>query len=148
VDEPSEEKFTPRLVDSYWAKGTALMVCHDELTEDWLAAKVTTLVAWEGSKLKMVCLDALPTYKRVVAWFQGLVEDREQYFLWLRRLNQSPDTRHWRVYEHKEEPSGVLLVLSIDTDSVTAQEEMGWRPFSGVGQAILSLLGTKPEGKK
>jgi hypothetical protein len=105
-------------------------------------------VAWEGSKLKMVCLDALPTYKRVVAWFPSLVEDREQYFLRLRRLNRSLDTGHWRVYDRKKEPNGVLLVLSIDTDSVTALEGMGWIPLSGVGQAILSLLRAKPEGKK
>ena len=45
VDELPEEGFTPRLVDSYWAKGAAIMVCHDELTKDWLAARVPTLVA-------------------------------------------------------------------------------------------------------
>jgi len=39
-------------------------------------------------------------------------------------------------------------VLSIDTTSVTVLERMGWRPFSGVGWAIFSLLGVKPEGKK
>jgi hypothetical protein len=31
---------------------------------------------------------------------------------------------------------------------VTALEGMGWRPFCGLGQAIFSLLGVKPEGKK
>ena len=29
VDELPEEGFTPRLVESYWAKGAAIMVCHD-----------------------------------------------------------------------------------------------------------------------
>jgi hypothetical protein len=48
VDELPEEGFTSRLVNSYWAKGAAIMVCQDELTKDWLAAKVPTLVAWEG----------------------------------------------------------------------------------------------------
>jgi hypothetical protein len=37
-------------------------------------------------------------------------------------------------------------VLSIDT-SVAALEEMGWKPFAGVEQAI-SLLGAKLKGKK
>jgi len=36
-------------------------------------------------------------------------------------------------------------VLSIDITSVTPLEEKGWRPFSGIGQA---LLGAKPEEKK
>ena len=27
-------------------------------------------------------------------------------------------------------------------------EGMGWRPFSGIGQGIFSLVGAKPEGKK
>jgi len=49
-------------------------------TTGWLAGKVPTLRAWEGSRLKMVGLDALPTYKRVVAWFPGPVEDMERYF--------------------------------------------------------------------
>jgi len=64
-----------------------------------MAAKVPTLADWEGSRLKMVGLDALPTYKRVVAWFPGPVEDTERYLVHLRRLNQGLDTRHWRVYE-------------------------------------------------
>jgi hypothetical protein len=70
------------------------MFCHDELTKDWLAARVPTLVA---SRLKLVGLDALPTYKRVVAWFPGPAEDAEQYLLRLRRMNHGMDTRHWRV---------------------------------------------------
>ena len=124
------------------------MVCQDESTKDWLAARVPSFVAWEGSRLKLVGLDALPTYKRVVAWFLGSAEDAERYLLRLRRLNQGLDTRHWRVYERKEEPSGVRLVLSIDTASVTMLERLKWRPFSSVGQATFSLLGIKPEGKK
>jgi len=142
VDELPEEGLTPRLVDSYWAKWEAITVCHDEPTTDWLAARVPSLAAWEGSRLKVVGLDALPT------WFLGPAEEADRYLLQLRRLNQGLDTRHWRVYERKEEPNGVRLVLSVDTASVTVLERLGWRPFSGVGQATFSLLGVKPEGKK
>jgi hypothetical protein len=39
VDELPEEGFTPRLVDSYWSKGAAILVCQDDMTKDWLAAK-------------------------------------------------------------------------------------------------------------
>jgi len=148
VDELSEEGFTPRLVDSFWAKGAAIMVCHNELTKDWLAARVPTLVAWEGSRLKLVGLDALPTHKKVVAWFQGPAEDTAQYLLWLRRLNQGLDTRHWRVYECREESNRVRLVLSINAASVSVLERLRRRPFSGVGEATFSLLGAKSEGKK
>jgi hypothetical protein len=68
--------------------------------------------------------------------------------LQLHRLNWGLDTGNWRVYERKEEPNGVHLVLSIDTASVTVLEGLRWRPFSGVGQAAFSLLGVKPGGKK
>jgi hypothetical protein len=61
VDELPEEGILPRLVDSYWAKGAAVMACHDEQTKDWLAARVPTLAAWEGSRLTTVGLEALPT---------------------------------------------------------------------------------------
>jgi len=42
VDGLPEEGFTLRLVDSYWAKGAAIMVCQYEETRDWLAARVPT----------------------------------------------------------------------------------------------------------
>jgi hypothetical protein len=105
------------------------------------------MAVWEGSSLKVVGMDALPTYKRVVAWFPGPMEDTERLLLWLRRLNRRLETGNWRVYERKEEPNGVHLVLSIDTASITVLEGLRWRPFSGVGQAVFSLLGVKPGGK-
>ena len=92
VDELPEDRFTPRPADSYWSKGAAIMVCNDVMTKDWLAAKVPTLVAWEGSRLKVVGLDALPTFKRVVAWFPGPVEDMVWCFSQLRGLNLGLDT--------------------------------------------------------
>jgi len=52
------------------------------------------------------------------------------------------------VYKRREEPNGVRLVLSIDSASVTVPEGLQWRPFSGVGQAVFSLLAAKPGGKK
>jgi hypothetical protein len=44
------------------------------------------------------------------------------------------------------EPTGVRLVLSIDSTSVAVLERMGWRPFSGVGQ-VISLWVLNPEGR-
>jgi hypothetical protein len=93
-----EKVFTPGFVDSYWAIWSEVMVCKDEETRDWLTVKVPTLVAWKGSRLKMVGLDALPTYEIVVAWFPDPVEDTKRYFELLNRLNQGVDTRKWRVY--------------------------------------------------
>jgi hypothetical protein len=147
VDGLPEEQFTPRLIDTCWAKGAAIMVRQDEETRDWLGSQVPTWEDWEGSRLTTGGLDALPTYKRLVAWFLGPVEDMECYFQRLHRLNWGLDTGHWRVYEHWEEPNGVYMVLTIDS-SVTVLEGMGWRPFSGMGHVIFSLVGVKPEGKK
>ena len=124
------------------------MVCQDEVTKDWLAAKVPTLVAWEGSRLKVVGLEALPTFKRVAAWLLGPAEDTERCFSRLRRLNRGLDTRQWRVYERRDDPNGVRLVLSIEAASATVLLGLCWRPFRGVGQAVFSLLGAKPEGRK
>jgi hypothetical protein len=75
VDRLPAEGFTPRLVESYWTKGAAIMVCHDEATRNWMTSKVPTLEAWEGSRLKVVGLDALPTFKRVAASFPGPMKD-------------------------------------------------------------------------
>jgi hypothetical protein len=76
----------------------------------------------------------------MVAWFPSPLEDMERYFQRIRRLNRGLDTGHWRVYERKEEPSGVHLVLSIDSSSVAALKGMGWRPFRSVGESIFPVL--------
>jgi hypothetical protein len=148
VDELHEEGFTPRVGDSYWAKGAAIMVCDDKATRLWLATKVPTLAACAGSRLKLVGLEDLLTYRRVVAWFPGPREDTERYFLWLRRLNRGLETGLSRVYERKEEHNGVCLVLSVDSSSITLLDGLGWRPYSRVEHAIFSRLGVKPEGRK
>jgi hypothetical protein len=148
VDGLPQEGFTHKLVDTYWAKGAAIVVCLDEKTENWLGTEVPKMNVWGGSRLRMVGLEALPTYKRVVAWFLGPMEDMKRLFHRLRRLDRGPDTSQWTVYECKKEPSGVCLVLSIDSQSVTTLEGLKWRPFSGVGQAVFSRLGVKPEGEK
>ena len=101
VDEFPEEGFTSRLVDSYWAKEAATVVCQDELNKDWLDARIRTLVGWEASRLKIMGLDALSIYKRVVAWFTGHEEGAERYLLRFRKLNQGLDTKHWTIYERR-----------------------------------------------
>jgi hypothetical protein len=91
-----EEGFTPKLVDTYWAKGATFLVCLDEEAKDWLGREVPKMNVGEGSKLRMVGLEVLPTYKRVVAWFPGPGEDTERLFQRLRRLNRGLDTSQWR----------------------------------------------------
>jgi hypothetical protein len=99
VDELPEEGFTPRLVDTYWSKGAAIMVCQDTDTKDWLERQVPNMAAWEGTPgSKVLGMDALPAYKRLVAWFLGPMEDTEWLLLRLRRLNRGLDTGNWRVY--------------------------------------------------
>jgi hypothetical protein len=148
VNELPEEGFTPGLVDSYWAKGAAIMVCQDQETCDWLTRSVPNMRAWEGSRLKVVGLEALPTFKRVAAWIPGPMEDMDTPLQRLCRLNQGLETAQWRVYECREEPNGVRLVLSIDQDSVTTLERLQWKPFSGVEKAVFSLLGAKSQEKR
>ena len=139
VDEIHADRFTSRL------KGLPIFDARMRAPGiGWLVKP--TLKAREGSRLKMVGLDALLTCRRVVAWFPGTVDDTGRYFQQLRWLNQGVGTNHWRVYERKEERNGVRTVLSIGSTSVTVLERMGWRQFSSVGQAIFSLLGVRPEG--
>jgi hypothetical protein len=71
VNELSEEGFTPVLAESYWTKGAAIMVCQDEGTCDWLTGSVPNMTAWEGSKLKVMGLEVLPTFKRDAVFNPG-----------------------------------------------------------------------------
>jgi len=61
-------------------------------------------------------------------------------------MDRGLDTGHWRMYEPKLKSDGVHLVLGTDSPSVAALKKVGWRPFSGMGQAIFSFLVQKPEG--
>jgi hypothetical protein len=54
------------------------------------AAKYQPPTAVEGSRFKMVGPGTLPTYKKVVAWSPGPMEDTGRYLQWLQRLNQGP----------------------------------------------------------
>ena len=85
------------------------MVCQDVSTKDMLASKIPTLEAWEGSRLKVVGLDSLPTFKRVVAWFPGPAEDTKRCFSRLRRLNRGLDTRQWGSPSAGRSPMGFAL---------------------------------------
>jgi len=87
------------------------VVCQDEETRDWLASSVPTLKECEGSRLKMVGLEALPTYRGGLAWLPGPAEETGRYLQRLRRLNRGLETDDWRVYERMEESNGVRLVL-------------------------------------
>ena len=75
------------------------MVYQESDSKEWLESETPTMEAWEGSRLKFVGLDALPTYKRLAAWFRGHLEDTERLFLRLRRLNRGLNTETWRGYE-------------------------------------------------
>jgi hypothetical protein len=86
ADELTEEGFTPQLLDTYWSKGAAIMMCQDQDTCDRFARLAPTLMAWEGSKFKVVEMDALPVFKRVTAWFSGPPDDTETLF---RRLSSA-----------------------------------------------------------
>ena len=46
VDRLPEEGFTLRIVDTYWAKGAAIVVCQDKETRDWLDSEVPKMNAW------------------------------------------------------------------------------------------------------
>lgn len=48
VDGLPEEGFTPRLVNTYWAKGAAILVCQDQETDDRLGDRVPTLVVLQA----------------------------------------------------------------------------------------------------
>jgi hypothetical protein len=45
VDELPEEGVTPGRVELYWSKGAAILVCQDEMTKEWLAAKTRIMEA-------------------------------------------------------------------------------------------------------
>jgi hypothetical protein len=113
-------------------------MCLDEGNGGWLVKNVPALRDWQGSRLKIVGLDALPKYRRVVAWFPGPVEGTELYQQRLRRLNRGLNTDNWKAYELMEESNGVRLVFRIDSTCITALKRLRWLTFSGVVRKIFS----------
>lgn len=98
VDGLPEEGFTHKLIDTCRAKGATTSVCHDEETWNWLGRNISSLKTWDWSRATKFGLEALPTYRRVVAWFPGPAEDTERCFQRLRRLSQVLNSSQWRVY--------------------------------------------------
>lgn len=96
VDNLPEEWFTHKLIDTCRAKGATTMVCHDE--GGWLGNNVSSLKAWDCSRLKMFGLEALPTYNRVLAWFPCPAGDTVRYFQRIHRLNQVLNSSKWKGY--------------------------------------------------
>ena len=135
MDKLPEEGFTPRLADSYWAKGAAVMVCQDVPTKDWLTSNVPTLEAWGGSRLKVVGLDALPTFTRVAAWFLGPVEDMEHCFSWLRRLNRGWTPGNGGSTSAGKNPMGFALC-----SESTQTRSPCWRDYVGGPSAVWDRL--------
>jgi hypothetical protein len=80
MDELPEEGFAPQALRYVLGKRGCHFGSKDKQTWDWLGSKVPTLKAWEGSRLKTVGLEALSTYKRVVDWSLGPVEDTVRSF--------------------------------------------------------------------
>ena len=46
-----KRRFTPKLVDMFWTKGAAVVICQDEEIRDWLASHIQTLRVWEDARL-------------------------------------------------------------------------------------------------
>jgi hypothetical protein len=118
------------------------MMFQYEDTRHWLAASVPNLVDGMGSTPKRVALDILLTYVFLALWrIQRVISTAT-------RMNYCLDTRQWSVYERREEHNELRPVLSFDMVSVTALEGKGWRHFSVVREAIISLQGGNYEGRK
>lgn len=95
-------------------------MCQDKEIRNWLDSNVSALKEQDGSRLKVMGLEALLTYKEWLLGFQRPVEDTERYLQRLRRLNQGLNTSQWRVYESKEESDGFCTFLNTDPSSVAA----------------------------
>ena len=78
----------------------------------------------------MFGLEALPTYKRVVAWFSGPAEGTKRYFQRLYRLNKELNSSQWTVYERKYDANEVRLALSIDSPFYLGQGSLDSSGFS------------------
>jgi len=86
-----------KYVETLYIAEIWLVLTSNTPTSDCLADKIPTVTAWEGSRLKVVSMDALRTFKRVAAWFPGPVQDTERLLTRLRRLNRGLDIRNWEV---------------------------------------------------
>jgi hypothetical protein len=64
VDELPEESFTPRLISTYWERETANLVVRTSRPGIGWVVRYQPI---RHGRLKMVGLEAPPTYKRVVA---------------------------------------------------------------------------------
>ena len=90
MDEFPEKEFTPRLTDTYWAKGAAYVLCQNQETQDWLHSKVPEMKAGKAPHTHtMVGMEVLVI---MAAWFLSPPQDTKCLLQCLCRLNQGPNT--------------------------------------------------------
>jgi hypothetical protein len=61
VDGLPDEGFTHKLIDIYRPKMATAVVFQEEETPNWLGSNISSLKAWDYSRLKMFSLEAVPT---------------------------------------------------------------------------------------
>jgi hypothetical protein len=76
-DELPKKGFTSRLINTYQQKELPLWYARMRRPGTGWVVRYQLLRYGRTFRLKIVGLEALPTYKEVVAWFLGPVKDRE-----------------------------------------------------------------------
>lgn len=130
----------PLIRDTYLARGAVVAVCEDQNTVDWLGKQVPNMTPWEGSRLAVVGMEALPTFKKVALWIPGPSATTPVFFDRLERLNTGLRTGAWRVWERRNATAGVRLIVSMDASTVELLGARGMRLYCGAGMATVTLL--------
>jgi hypothetical protein len=127
-----EQGFTPRLVDTYWAKGAAIMVCQDQDTRDWLARLVPTLGSLGGLQVQdsgawRLCL----LLRGLWPGFRAPWRTRGHFFGVIVGCTGVLETGQWRTYERRRN-----LMRSYLSSVWIRHQSMRWREWSGGPSAV------------
>lgn len=115
-------------------QGLIIVHCSDESSKEWLKVTIGTITPWEGSELQLLENELIPRLKKITAWIPGAPQDQEVVFKRLERQNPGLKPGLWKVHERKvvPKPSGVRLILGIDSGSYGALRSTNFRAYAGM----------------
>ena len=143
ADKHAEEGKPPLRFQGTKMTGNSITVtASDRHSRDWILEMAVSAHPLPEHELEAIELSKIVRLQRAMLWIQGKwTPPLPMVFKRLEVQNPGLNTRHWRVYDRKDEPKGLRLVLGVDEASVEVLRGLNFRPYLRLDRAHLTLLG-------
>lgn len=124
----------PKFTNSLLKTGYLSLTCKDDLTRDWLAKIIPTIVPWEGAKLHAVDEEALPYPRCAMAFIpNGAKLDTNRILALLEGQNDHYKFGAWALLNRTSIGINTTVIFAIDKISVDLLKQNNYELNFGFG---------------